>query len=143
MLEEFKKFIGSGSVIDLAVGVIVGSAMGKIIQSFVDELIVPLVGLLPLPGDLSGLYIALKGADQIKPGMPLAKARALDGVVVLGYGQFVSTALTVLITAFAVFLVVKAINTMRKKEAEAPAEPPAPAPDVALLTEIRDLLKSK
>lgn len=141
MLEEFKKFIGSGSVIDLAVGVIVGSAMSKIIQSFVDELIVPLVGLLPLPGDLSGLYIALKGGEKITAGMPLAKARALDGVVVLGYGQFIGTALTVLITAFAVFLVVKAINRMRVKEAAAPAEPPAPPADVALLTEIRDLLK--
>ncbi len=141
MLEEFKKFIGSGSVIDLAVGVIVGSAMGKIIQSFVDELIVPLVGLLPLPGDLSGMYLAIKGGEKITAGMPLAKARALDGVVVLGYGQFIGTGLTVLITAFAVFLVVKAINRMRVKEAAAPAEPPAPPADVALLTEIRDLLK--
>lgn len=141
MLEEFKKFIGSGSVIDLAVGVIVGSAMGKIIQSFVDELIVPLVGLLPLPGDLSGMYLAIKGGEKITAGMPLAKARALDGVVVLGYGQFIGTFLTVMITAFAVFLVVKAINKMRAKQAEAPAEPPAPPADVALLTEIRDLLK--
>jgi large conductance mechanosensitive channel len=138
MIEEFKKFIGGGNVIDLAVGVIVGGAMGKIIQSFVDELIVPLVGLLPLPGDLSNSYLALKGGEKITAGMALVDARKVPGAVVLGYGQFISVALTVLITAFAVFMVVKAINKM--KLAQASEAPPPPAQEV-LLTEIRDLLK--
>ncbi|MGC4047261.1 MAG: large conductance mechanosensitive channel protein MscL [Armatimonas sp.] len=141
MLEEFKKFIGSGNVMDLAVAVIVGAAMTKIIQSFVDELIVPLVGLLPLPGDLSASYLVLKG--DVPSGAALAEARKVPHAVVLGYGQFISTMLTVLITAFAVFLVVKAINKMKAKQVEAPAEAPPPPADVVLLTEIRDLLKSK
>jgi large conductance mechanosensitive channel len=136
MIEEFKKFIGGGNVIDLAVGVIVGGAMGKIIQSFVDELIVPLVGLLPLPGDLSNSYAVLKGV--VPAGAALVDARKVPGAVVLGYGQFISVALTVLITAFAVFLVVKAINKMKLAQA---SEAPPPPPQEVLLGEIRDLLK--
>ncbi len=138
MIEEFKKFLGGGNVIDLAVGVIVGGAMGKIIQSFVDELIVPLIGLLPLPGDLSNSYLALKGAEKITAGMALADARKVPGAVVLGYGQFISVALTVVLTAFAVFLVVKAVNKMKLAQA---SDAPATPPQEVLLAEIRDLLK--
>jgi large conductance mechanosensitive channel len=149
MLKEFKDFIGGGNVVDLAVGVIVGAAMGKIIQSFVDEMIVPLVGLLPLPGDLSNLYVALKGSEKLaeaaqKAGvghLPLAEARKVGDTVILGLGQFLTTALTVLITAFVVFIIVRQINKM-KKPVEAPApEPAGPPAQEVLLAEIRDLLK--
>ena len=139
MLKEFRNFIGGGNVVDLAVGVIVGAAMGKIIQSFVDELIVPLVGLLPGTGDLAAKYAVLKpGTAPITDGMPLVDARK-TGAVVLGYGQFLSVTITVLLTALVVFLIVRQINRM-KKAVPAPA-PAAPTPDQILLTEIRDALK--
>ena len=142
VLKEFKEFIGGGNVVDLAVGVIVGAALGKIIQSFVDELIVPLIGLLPGAGDLAAKYLVLKpGPDASKAiadGMTLVDARK-TGAVVLGYGQFLATLITVVLTAFVVFLIVKQINKMK---AAAPApEPAGPTPDQALLTEIRDALK--
>jgi large conductance mechanosensitive channel len=141
MLKEFKDFIGGGNVMDLAVAVIVGGAMQKIIQAVVDELIVPLIGLLPGAGDLAARYLVLKsGATPIPDGAPLAKARE-TGAVVLGYGQVLSTAITVLITAFAVFLIVRAINNMKRKD-ELEAETAA-VTEVGLLTEIRDLLNRK
>jgi large conductance mechanosensitive channel len=138
MLDEFKKFLGGGNVIDLAVGVIVGGAMGKIIQSFVDEMILPLVGLLPIPGNFNDAYLTLKkGGELFKEGEPLKLARD-HGAVVLGYGQFISVVLTVVLTAFAVFMVVKAVNKMKLAQASEVAPPP---PQETLLTEIRDLLK--
>jgi large conductance mechanosensitive channel len=142
ILKDFRDFIGKGSAIDLAVGLIVGNAIGGILKSFVDELIIPLTGLISKV-DFSNTYFVLKG--DVGPGTPLAEARKAAGVVVLGYGQFVTVAINTLILAFAVFMVVRAVNNMKKRmaneEKAAPAAPPAPAPDVVLLTEIRDLLK--
>lgn len=143
LLKDFRSFVGTGSAIDLAVGVIVGSAITTILKSFVDELVVPLTGLLG-KADFSNSYVVLKGA--VAEGVPLAEARKVAGAVVLGYGQFITVFVNTLILAFAVFMIVRAINklkdSMKKEEAAAaPATPPAPPADVVLLTEIRDLLK--
>lgn len=143
IIQDFKNFIGKGSAIDLAVGLIVGSAITTILKSFVDELIVPLTGLLG-KADFSNSYMVLKGT--VADALPLAEARKVAGAVVLGYGQFATVAINTLILAFAVFMIVRSINAMKarmaKEEAAAPAPAPPPPPaDVVLLTEIRDLLK--
>jgi large conductance mechanosensitive channel len=142
ILKDFRDFIGKGSAIDLAVGLIVGNAIGGILKSFVEELIIPLTGLVSKV-DFSNMYVVLKG--EVAEGIPLAEARKQAGVVALGYGQFITVAINTLILAFAVFIVVRAVNNMKarmaKEEAQTPAAPPAPPADVVLLTEIRDLLK--
>ena len=143
VMKDFRDFIGKGNAIDLAVGLIVGSAIGAILKSFVDELIIPMTGLIS-KADFTNMYFVLKGT--VAEGIPLAEARKTAGVVALGYGQFVTVAINTLILAFAVFMVVRSINklkaTIAKEEAAAPPPPPpAPAADVLLLTEIRDLLK--
>ena len=142
ILKEFRDFVGHGNAMDMAVGVIIGSAMTTILKSFVDELVGPLTGLMG-KADFSNSYMVLKGT--VAEGTPLAEARKVAGAVVLGYGQFITVAVNTLILAFAVFLVVRAVNNMRKKE-EAEAAPPAPAEPPAqevLLGEIRDLLKAR
>jgi large conductance mechanosensitive channel len=142
LVSEFREFVGSGNAVDLAVGVLAAGAMGKILQSFVDEMIIPLTGLL---GKVSWAdsYVVLKG--DVPAGKALAEARKIDGAVILGYGQFLTTAINTLILVFAVFVVVKAINAMKKKQAEeaAAAPPPPPPAQEVLLTEIRDLLKAR
>lgn len=142
IIKDFRDFIGKGSAIDLAVGVIVGSAIGAILKSFVDELVVPLTGLISKV-DFSNMYLVLKG--EVAEGTPLSEARKAAGVVALGYGQFLTVAINTLILAFAVFMVVRSVNKLKAKlereEKSAPAAPAAPPADVVLLTEIRDLLK--
>lgn len=142
IIKDFKDFVGKGSAVDLAVGLIVGSAIGAILKSFVDELIIPLTGLVGKV-DFSNMYVVIKGA--VPDGVPLAEARKVAGVVALGYGQFLTVAINTLVLAFAVFLVVRSINAMKARmaaeEKAAPAAPAAPPADVVLLTEIRDLLK--
>ena len=145
MIKEFREFAVKGNAIDLAVGLIIGSAIGTILKSFVDELIIPLTGLVSKV-DFSNMYFVLKGT--VAEGTPLAEARKGAGVVALGYGQFATVAINTLILAFAVFMVVRTVNKMKDKmaaeQAAAPPPPAAPAPtpaDVVLLTEIRDLLK--
>lgn len=142
IFKDFRDFIGKGSAIDLAVGLIVGSAIGAILKSFVDELVIPLTGLITRV-DFSNMYFVLKG--DVPSGTPLAEARKISGAVALGYGQFLTVAINTLILAFAVFLVVRGVNKLKaaiaREEKHAPADPPAPKPEVELLTEIRDLLK--
>jgi len=142
LVKEFKEFIGSGSAVDLAVGVIIGGAMTSILKSFVDEMIVPLTGLLG-KADFANSYLVLKGS--VGEGLPLAEARKVAGAVVLGYGQFFTVLFNTLILAFVVFLCVRTINHLRKAQAEEKAaEDAAPTPEPprqeVLLTEIRDLL---
>jgi large conductance mechanosensitive channel len=151
MWDEFKKFIAAGNVIDLAVGVLIGGLFGKIVTSFVEDLINPFLGLLTKV-DLSNLYVPITptGVEKVKAAidagtpMSLAAAKAAN-IPVMAIGNFLSVVINTLILAFIIFLVVKGINKMRekmKKEAEvAPAAPAAPPADVQLLTEIRDLLK--
>ena len=144
-LKDFRDFIGKGNAIDLAVGLIVGSAIGAILKSFVDELIIPLTGLITKV-DFTNMYLVIKGS--VNDGTPLAEARKATGVVVLGYGQFMTVAINTLILAFAVFVVVRGVNKMKaalehEERRAQPNTPPAPPQDVVLLTEIRDLLKKQ
>lgn len=143
MLDEFRKFIGAGNVIDLAVGVIIGGMFGKIVTAFVDDLVNPLLGLVG-KADFTNLYVPL--SDKVTPGLALSDARKLGPV--LAWGDFATTVINVLLTTFVIFLVVKAINRMRQitekpVEATAPEVPPALPADVVLLTEIRDLLQTQ
>jgi large conductance mechanosensitive channel len=133
MLQEFKAFAMRGSVVDLAVGVVIGGAFGKIVSSLVDKIIMPPIGMLTGGIDFSQLKWVLKPGDDSDPKHKIAE-------VAVGYGDFINTIITFLIIAAAIFVVVKMINSMQKKQEEAPAAPPA---DVALLTEIRDLLKTR
>jgi len=131
---EFKEFIARGNVIDLAVGVIIGGAFGKIVTSLVDQVIMPPVGLLLGGIDFAQLKVVLQEAGADPKAMP---------EVAIQYGAFINTLIQFLIAAFVIFMVVKAINSMRRQEAEAPVEPAAPTTTEALLTEIRDSLKPK
>ena len=128
MLKEFKEFAVKGNVADMAVGIIIGAAFGKIVSSFVADVIMPPIGLILGGVDFTNLAITLKAAAGDAPA------------VVLGYGKFIQSVVDFTIVAFAIFMVIKAMNSMKKKEEEAPAEPPK---EEVLLTEIRDLLKEK
>jgi large conductance mechanosensitive channel len=138
MFKEFKEFAMKGSVVDLAVGIIIGGAFGKIVSSLVEDVIMPPIGLLLGKVDFAGLFISLSG----KHFDTVAEAKKA-GAPTLNYGLFLNNVITFLIVAFVVFLLVRAMNRLCKAEAAAPVPEPAPAPDVALLTEIRDLLKAK
>ncbi|WP_337873292.1 large-conductance mechanosensitive channel protein MscL [Ignavibacterium sp.] len=131
MLQEFKAFAMRGNVVDMAVGIIIGGAFGKIVSSFVTDVIMPPIGLLLGGVDFSNLALTLKAAEGDQPA------------VLLKYGMFTNTVIDFLIIAFAIFMVIKAMNTLKKKEEEKPAAPPEPPADVKLLTEIRDLLKKQ
>jgi large conductance mechanosensitive channel len=143
LLKDFRDFVGKGNAIDLAVGIIIGSAITAILTSFVRELVVPLTGLLG-KADFANSYVVLKGT--VPDGAVLEEARKVAGVVALGYGAFLTVLINTLLLAFAVFVVVRAINAMQKRMAAEKAAEKAAAPppaDVALLTEIRDLLRSR
>lgn len=131
MLQEFKAFAMRGNVVDMAVGIIIGGAFGKIVSSFVSDVIMPPIGLLLGGVDFSDLAITLKAAEEGQPA------------VMLKYGMFINTVIDFLIIAFAIFMVIKGMSSLKKKEQEKPAAPPEPPADVKLLTEIRDLLKKQ
>ncbi len=138
---EFKEFIARGNVMDMAVGVIIGGAFGKISTSLVNDVIMPAVSMLTGGVDFSGWKVVLKEA-VVENGEEIAAA------VSINYGSFLATILDFLIIAFAVFCLIKGINSMHRKKEEAPAEPapepvPEPSNEEKLLTEIRDLLKEK
>jgi large conductance mechanosensitive channel len=142
MVKEFREFAIKGNVIDLAVGVIIGGAFGKIVGSVVDDLIMPVVGKLVGNLDFSNLFIVL-GEAPAGTALTLAELRKA-GVPVFAYGNFITVALNFLILAFAIFLMVKQINRLKRAEpAPAPAAPPPTPEDVLLLREIRDSLKPK
>lgn len=135
MLKEFKAFALRGNVMDLAVGVIIGAAFGKIVTSLTNDVIMPVVGQVLGKVDFSNLFINLGSGEY-----PTLKAAVDAGAPVLKYGSFINSVLDFFILAFIIFLMVRAMNRMMK--AEAPP-PPGPTPDQQLLTEIRDLLKSR
>lgn len=137
MIQEFKAFAVKGNVIDMAVGVIIGGAFGKIVSSVIDDLIMPVVGRAIGNVDFNNLYVPL--SDKITAGLALADAKKLGPV--FAYGSFLTILINFIILAFCIFMMVKAINSMKKKEEAAPAAPPAPTKEQILLTEIRDLLK--
>ncbi|HRK24167.1 MAG TPA: large conductance mechanosensitive channel protein MscL [Beijerinckiaceae bacterium] len=144
MLKEFKEFALKGNVVDLAIGVVIGGAFGKIVDSLVADIIMPIIGAITGGIDFSNLMLSLSaGASKaIQGGAGYAKVK--EAGAVLGYGQFVTVAVNFLIIAWVLFMVVKALNKLKKAEAApAPAEPAAPPADITLLTEIRDLLATK
>ncbi|MEO1420657.1 MAG: large-conductance mechanosensitive channel protein MscL [Pseudomonadota bacterium] len=138
MLSEFKKFAMRGNVVDMAVGIIIGGAFGKIVSSFVKDVIMPPIGLLMGNVDFSQLFVNLTGDDYAT----LTEATEA-GAPVIAYGQFINTVLDFLIVAFAIFMAIKVMNRLKKEEEEAPAKPPEPSAEEKLLTEIRDLLKQQ
>ena len=139
MIEEFKKFVMRGNVVDLAVGVIIGAAFGALVSSMVGDLIMPVIGAVTGGLDFSNYYLPLSSA--VKTGQPLADAKKAGAV--LAYGSFITAALNFLIVAFVLFLVIQAMNRFKKKEDEKPAAPTAPTTSEKLLSEIRDLLKTR
>lgn len=145
ILKEFKSFAMKGNVLDLAVAVIIGGAFGKIITSFVNDVLMPPIGLLLGNADFSNLKIILKPAvEAVMNGDQLVTAAVNE--VAISYGAFTNTVLDFLIVAFSIFMVIKAFNRMKRKEEAAPAPPaapPAPTKEEVLLTEIRDILKEK
>ena len=136
MLQEFRDFIARGSVIDLAIGVVVGAAFTAIVNSLVNDILMPPLGLIIGGIDLSNFFVTLKGTG----GYPTIDAAKAAGAVTLNYGQFINAVIRFLIVAYAIFILVKQVNRIYRKPA-APPPPPAPAPQEVLLTEIRDILK--
>ncbi|AXY40739.1 large conductance mechanosensitive channel protein MscL [Halomonas sp. JS92-SW72] len=139
MFKEFKEFAVRGNVVDMAVGIIIGGAFGTIVSSLVNDVLMPPIGLLMGGVDFSDIFLVLKGEG---PYATLADATAA-GAVTINVGVFVNNVISFLIVAFAVFMLVKGINRLRRQQAEAPAEPAAPPEDILLLREIRDSLARK
>ncbi|KQA20185.1 large-conductance mechanosensitive channel protein MscL [Vibrio metoecus] len=131
LLKEFKAFASRGNVIDMAVGIIIGAAFGKIVSSFVADIIMPPIGIILGGVNFSDLSFVLLAAQGDAPA------------VVIAYGKFIQTVVDFTIIAFAIFMGLKAINSLKRKEEEAPKAPPAPTKDQELLSEIRDLLKAQ
>jgi large conductance mechanosensitive channel len=131
MIKEFKEFAMRGNVMDLAVGVVIGAAFGKIVTSLVADVITPLIGLAVGGVDFSDLAITLKAAQGDQ------------AAVLLSYGKFIQTIFDFIIIAFAIFMAIKGINRLKRQQPEVEAAPAGPTPDQQLLTEIRDLLKQK
>ena len=129
MMSEFKSFAMRGNVVDMAVGIVIGGAFGKIVSSFVNDVLMPPIGMM------------MGGVDFGDLAVTLQEASGDVAAVTLNYGSFIQTVVDFLIIAFAIFMVIKAMNNMKKKEEEAPAAPPKPSAEEVLLTEIRDALK--
>ena len=138
MLQEFKKFAMRGNVIDMAVGIVLGAAFGKIVTSLVNDIIMPPIGLLLGGVDFAQLFLVLSGGEFAS----LADAQEA-GAVTINYGLWLNTVVDFVIVAFAIFLVVRQMNRLKKKEEEKPAAPPEPPKQELLLAEIRDLLKAR
>lgn len=136
MVSEFKEFAMRGNVVDLAVGVVIGAAFGKIVGSLVNDIIMPAVGYFVGGVDFSQLAFTLKEATVDAAGAEVP-------AVLVKYGAFIQTVVDFLIIAFAIFVAVKVMNSLKRKEEAAPAAPPEPSEEVKLLTEIRDALKSR
>lgn len=142
-VKEFKEFAVKGNVMDLAVGVIIGGAFGKIIDSVVNDLVMPLVASIVGQPDFSNIYLVLKG--DVPGGTALEDARKIADTTIFAYGNFFTVALNFLLLAFVIFLMVKGMNRMRRKEEAiaVPPPPPDPTPQEQLLAEIRDELKKQ
>jgi len=140
MLNEFKQFAMRGNVVDLAVGVIIGAAFGKIVDSLVKDVIMPPIGLILGKVDFSNLFLVMRDGAQPGPYLSVDVAQKA-GAVTLNYGVFLNTMISFVIVAWAVFMVIKAMNKLKRDEPAAPAVPAEPPEDVKLLREIRDSLK--
>lgn len=137
VIQEFKTFAMRGNVMDMAVGIIIGAAFGKIVNSFVTDVLMPPLGLATGGIDFSEQKVILRSA------VPAADGVAAIPEVSVNYGMFLNATINFIIVAFAVFLLIKGMNSLKKKQVEAPAVPPAPTKDQVLLTEIRDAIRSQ
>lgn len=138
MIKEFREFVMRGNVLDLAVGVIIGGAFGAIVTSLVNDIIMPPIGLLLGDVNFTDLFISLTGESY-----PTLAAAKEAGAATINYGVFINAIINFLIIAFVIFMIVRSANQMKRKEAAAPAAPPAPSKEEVLLGEIRDLLKAQ
>lgn len=138
MLREFKDFAIKGNVVDMGVGIVIGAAFTSIVKSFVEDIVNPIIGVFTGGIDFSNLFINLSGQEAAT----LAEAQE-KGLAVISYGNFINAIIAFLIVAWVLFLVIRAINRLKREEEEAPAPEPEPSAEEKLLTEIRDLLASK
>jgi len=139
MLKEFKDFAMKGNFVDMAVGIVIGAAFGTIVKSFVDDIIMPWVGVLTGGVDFSNLFYVISGGTEGATYSTVAAAQEA-GAVTMNYGLFINSMVTFVIVAFALFMVIKGMNAAKKAEEEAAEEPAGPSEEVQLLTEIRDAL---
>ena len=135
MLQEFKEFALRGNVVDMAVGIIIGAAFSTIVRSLVDDLVMPPLGVITGGVDFSNMFITLDGKSYVS----LAQAREA-GAPVIAFGSFINNVISFLIVAFVLFMVIKAMNKLRRKQEEEPSKEPPPSREVQLLQEIRDTL---
>jgi len=142
MVKEFKEFIMRGNVIDLAVGIVIGAAFGKIVSSLVADIIMPPLGVLLGNMDFKEFFVLLSAGTPPPPYKDLAAAKAAHAVT-LNYGLFINAVINFLLVAWAIFLLVRGMNRLRRQEAVAPSVVPVPSAEEALLAEIRDLLKAR
>ena len=142
MIKEFREFAMKGNVVDMAVGIIIGAAFGKIVDSLVKDLIMPPIGLVMGKVDFTNMFVVLK-PGAVPPPYLTVDAAQKAGAVTFNYGMFINNVVSFVIVAFAVFMLVRTINRMRRKQEESPKEAPPPPEDVMLLREIRDALKNK
>ena len=142
MLKEFKEFAIKGNMLDMAVGIIIGAAFGTIIQSLVNDVLMPPIGMLLGGVDFGDMFFTLQPGSAPGPYVTLAAAKEV-GAVTVNYGVFLNAVISFLIVAFSVFMVVRGFNKLKREEAAAPAAPPAPSKEEVLLGEIRDLLKAQ
>ena len=139
MFKEFREFAMKGNVVDMAVGIIIGAAFGKIVDSLVKDLIMPPIGLVMGKVDFTNMFVVLRPGTVPEPYLTVDAAQKA-GAVTLNYGMFINNLVSFVIVAFAVFLLVRTINRLRRKQEEQPKEAPPPREDVQLLREIRDAL---
>ena len=136
IIQEFKEFAIKGNVVDMAVGIIIGGAFGKIVTSLVNDVIMPPIGMIIGGVNFNGLRLVLKSATVDAAGVASPE-------VAINYGAFIQVLFDFIIVAFCIFMMIKGLNSLKRKKEEAPAAPPAPTKEEVLLTEIRDLLKNK
>jgi len=143
MLKEFKEFAIKGNMVDMAVGIIIGAAFGTVVKSIVDNVLMPIVSAVTGAPDFSNLFVVLRNPNNAM--FETVDAAKEAGAVVLGYGLFINAVIAFVIVAFVLFIVVKGMNNLKRKEEEAPAPaaPPEPSAEEKLLTEIRDLLRAR
>lgn len=142
MLQEFKEFALKGNVLDMAVGIVIGAAFGTIVKSLVDHVLMPPLGLVLGGVDFADFFVVLKAGDPQGPYATLEAAQSA-GAVTMDWGLFVNAVISFLIVAFALFVVVRGFNRLKREEEAAPAAPPTPSPQEKLLAEIRDLLRAR
>lgn len=138
-VKDFKEFAVKGNAIDMAVGVIIGGAFGKIVTSIIDDLVMPIVAKIIGQPDFSNLWIDLN--HKAAEGLALADAKKVDGAAIFAYGNFITVAINFLLLALVIFMIVKSIMKLKRKHEEAPIAPTPPSKEEVLLTEIRDALR--